>query len=201
MPWKSDNSHESKGKTSQVGPTHFNVYHTNDSGKSDQPRSQSFHISGSPHAPSMRDVHSSSTSPARSDVSQDPSTSLNCSNLFLSLLKKNMKNTIEVRRHKESSRKELKIKVKKGPKEPWGLEWTNKEEKELEKKILSLRDDQLATLLSFMAGFFKEDIEEIVREIRKEKQGSPNLWTLIDEAESKEKLLWWVDYFTKVNKK
>ena len=60
MPWKSSDSHPSKGKSSQVGPTHFNVYHTNDSGKSDRSGSSSFHISGSPHAPSMRDVHPSS---------------------------------------------------------------------------------------------------------------------------------------------
>ena len=39
------------------------------------------------------------------------------------------------------------------------LEWTNEERKELEEKILNLRDDQLAALLHIVVGFLKKDFK------------------------------------------
>jgi len=108
---------------------------------------------------------------------------------------------IRIKKYKEPPRKEIKIKIQKGPKEPWGLEWTNKERKELEKKILNLRSDQLAGLLfAVEIRFKKEDIEYVVEEIKKDKRESIHLDVLIEEADSKENLLWWVDYFTRANK-
>jgi len=57
MGWKASKEHESKGGTKRIGRTHFDVYHTDDSGRRDQPHRSDIKISGSPHEPSMRDVH------------------------------------------------------------------------------------------------------------------------------------------------
>lgn len=50
-------------------------------------------------------------------------------------------------------------KIKSDVKETNSLEWTNKERKELEEKILNLRDDQIAILSYAMVKFSKEDIK------------------------------------------
>ena len=62
MGWKASKEHESKGETTKIGPTHFDVYHTDDSGNRDQPHHTDLKISGSPHEPSMRDIHPPSDS-------------------------------------------------------------------------------------------------------------------------------------------
>jgi len=90
-------------------------------------------------------------------------------------------------------------KIKSDVKSVLDLEWTDEERRGLEEKILSLRDDQLAALACLMVGFSKEDVEDVVRDIKEKKQGSGHLCILTDEAKSKEELLWWIDYFTKAN--
>ena len=97
----------------------------------------------------------------------------------------------------------MEIPIRKIKSKEWGvhsLEWTDEERKELEEKILNLRDDQLAALLCLVVGFHKEDLDYIVKDIKENKQGSGDLCVLTDEAKSKEELLWWVDYFTRANK-
>ena len=92
-------------------------------------------------------------------------------------------------------------KIKSDVKGNYFLEWTDEERKELEEKILNLQDNQLAALACLMVGFSKENVEDVVKDIKENKQQSGHLCILIDEAKSKEELLWWVDYFTKANKK
>lgn len=92
-------------------------------------------------------------------------------------------------------------KIKSDIKGVYSLDWTDEERKELEERILNLKDDQLGALACLMVGFSEEDVEDVVKDIKENKQGSGHLCILTDEAESKEKLLWWVDYFTRANKK
>lgn len=90
-------------------------------------------------------------------------------------------------------------KIKSDIKGAYYLEWTNEERKELEEKILNLRDDQLAVLGYLMVKFQQNDLQDVVKDIRTNKQESEDLSIIIDEAKSKEELIWWVDYFTKAN--
>lgn len=57
--WKPGRAHPSRGATERIGPTHFDVYHTNKAGKRDRHHSEDVKISGEPHKPSMRDIHPS----------------------------------------------------------------------------------------------------------------------------------------------
>jgi hypothetical protein len=91
-------------------------------------------------------------------------------------------------------------KIKSDVKGVCDLEWTNEERKELEEKILNLRDDQVAVLGYLMVKFQQKDLQDVAKDIRTNKQKSEDLRIIIDEAKSKEELLWWVDYFTKANK-
>ncbi|MFH0906964.1 MAG: hypothetical protein V1829_01800, partial [bacterium] len=78
----------------------------------------------------------------------------------------------------------------------------DKERQELESRILSLRNDQIATLLNLVGlKFSRNDIEDVVKDITENKQCSGHLITLTDEADSKENLLWWISYFEKTNRK
>ncbi|OGZ35967.1 MAG: hypothetical protein A3D38_00610 [Candidatus Portnoybacteria bacterium RIFCSPHIGHO2_02_FULL_40_23] len=80
------------------------------------------------------------------------------------------------------------------------LKWNNKEELKLESRIVRLRNDQIGALLNLVGlNFAKEDIEEVVRDIREDKHESGHLSILIYEADSKENLLWWINYFEKEN--
>jgi hypothetical protein len=81
------------------------------------------------------------------------------------------------------------------------LQWEKREEKELARRILGLREDQIAALLN-LAGlnFALSDIEDVVRDIVRNKVRSGHLPILIYEARSKELLLWWIGYFEKQNK-
>ncbi len=75
------------------------------------------------------------------------------------------------------------------------LIWTRNERNKLEKDILSLRDDQIGALAKILVGFRDEDISEIVRDIRGNGAESGHLSILLEEADSKEQVYWWVNYF------
>jgi hypothetical protein len=80
------------------------------------------------------------------------------------------------------------------------LNWTEKEAEELTRRILNLRDDQIAALLN-LAGlnFSISDIEAVTADIRENGSQSGHLPILISEAQSKKILLWWLNYFEKTN--
>ena len=72
----------------------------------------------------------------------------------------------------------------------------------MEKRILNLRDDQIMALFNLVKiEFAKKDFEEILTEIRTNREDSQHLGILLDEADSAENLLWWVSFFEKENKK
>ncbi len=73
--------------------------------------------------------------------------------------------------------------------------WGPKERKILEARILQLHNDQLGALAKICGGFADADIPEIVKDIRKHGARSGHLPIILEEVESKEKVLWWVDYF------
>jgi hypothetical protein len=78
------------------------------------------------------------------------------------------------------------------------LNWTKKEKKELYKRILNLKKDQIAALLNLSGlNFNLNDIEKIVEEILEDREKSAHLDILISEAKSKELLLWWINFFEK----
>jgi hypothetical protein len=80
------------------------------------------------------------------------------------------------------------------------LKWTKKERKEVEAKVLNLRDDQIGALLNLVGlNFFRDAIYEAIAEIRRHGADSVHLDILLTEADSKENLLWWVDFFHKSN--
>lgn len=81
------------------------------------------------------------------------------------------------------------------------LKWGEKERRELENKILNLRNDQITALFYLVeVPFPKDDIGEVVEEIRKYDRDSAYLNTLLSEADFRENLIWWVDFFKKSNK-
>jgi len=97
----------------------------------------------------------------------------------------------------------MKIKIKKlnHPDKFIELQWNEKERLEVESKVLGLRNDQIAALFFLTEiKFSKNDIENVVAEIKMNKHESLHLDVLIAEADSKENLLWWVDFFTKANR-
>ncbi len=76
------------------------------------------------------------------------------------------------------------------------LGWTKNKRRQLESRILNLRDDQIAALFYLVNIIFdKNDIKKIIKEIKKYKHESINLGTLLSEANSKKNLLWWLSYF------
>ncbi len=78
------------------------------------------------------------------------------------------------------------------------LEWSYKEYKNLTSRILRLRKDQVAALLNLVGlDFSKRDINDVAEDILKNSRQSGHLDILIYEANSKEDLLWWIDYFEK----
>jgi len=88
------------------------------------------------------------------------------------------------------------------PQKSYELEWTTEEEKDLMRRILNLRDDQIASLLNLVGlNFSLSDIENVVKDIRENSERSAHLPILIHEANSKENLLWWLDYFERANLK
>ncbi|MBI2010799.1 MAG: hypothetical protein HYS89_00985 [Candidatus Colwellbacteria bacterium] len=82
------------------------------------------------------------------------------------------------------------------------LQWEEKERAEIVSRMLALRDDQIGALIGLAGpGFYKEDIEDIVKEFRAEGEQAGNLEIFLTEATSKEDLLWWLDYFERANRK
>ena len=73
--------------------------------------------------------------------------------------------------------------------------WDQKERKMLEGRILKLRDDQLGALAKICGGFADKDIPAVVKDIREFAAHSGHLPIILEEAESKENILWWVGYF------
>jgi len=99
--------------------------------------------------------------------------------------------------------KEQNIKIKREPYQNLRadeLTWENAERQEIESRILALRNDQIGALASILVGFSEKDLYEVVQEIRESGVGAIHLATILSEAKSKEKLLWWLDYFEKENK-
>lgn len=96
---------------------------------------------------------------------------------------------------------EPRVTREKTPFRPNDLKWDEKEARDLEKRIINLHDDQIVALF-FLVGiaFFKKDIPDVLQEIRKIGEGAIGLGILLDEADSKENLFWWVDFFTKANR-
>ncbi|MFB6212757.1 MAG: hypothetical protein ABEI53_03020 [Candidatus Magasanikbacteria bacterium] len=94
-----------------------------------------------------------------------------------------------------------KVDIKKGEKVEWNeLEWENPEKEKIVKDILNLRDDQVIAL-SFLVGvkFDKNEVQEVIKEIKKNGKQSQNLEAILSEGESKEKIKWWVSYFKNQN--
>jgi predicted methyltransferase MtxX (methanogen marker protein 4) len=78
--------------------------------------------------------------------------------------------------------------------------WNKEEKKKTEEQILALRDDQIGALLNLVGlNFSKNDIENVVAEIKEHGSQSGHLPILMEEATSKENLLWWIAYFEKYN--
>lgn len=80
--------------------------------------------------------------------------------------------------------------------------WEEREKFKVASRILRLRDDQIAALLGGVTGlkFYTEDIEELIREFREDGHRSAHLETLMTEGDSKEILLWWIEFFEKHNR-
>mgnify|MGYP001767797696 CR=1 FL=1 len=97
------------------------------------------------------------------------------------------------------------IKIKRFKSNPFknkgDLDWSEKEFHILEKRVLNLRDDQIGLLALLVAGFYKDDLRNIVKDIRSDGTESIHLSIIICEAESKDELLWWLDYFEEFNKR
>ena len=80
------------------------------------------------------------------------------------------------------------------------LQWDEEERLAVESRILDLRPDQIGALLELtQLGFSKERIENVVAEILEQGREGIHIYVLMDEADSKENLLWWLDYFERAN--
>ena len=75
------------------------------------------------------------------------------------------------------------------------LQWESVERTEIEERILYLRNDQIGALAKIILGFNDKDIPSVVQDIQENGIRSGHLPIILEEAESKEKLKWWVDYF------
>jgi hypothetical protein len=82
---------------------------------------------------------------------------------------------------------------------PLGEDWGSEEEKkEVAKRILALSDLQIDKLFGKVGISFSEaDMEDGIKEIRKERYGSMHLDILLTEAYSKDELIKWVSCFEK----
>ena len=98
-------------------------------------------------------------------------------------------------------KRELPIQFREGPGWPADLDWTLKEEGKLVSRIFNLRYDQVAALAWLVGvGFEKGDLERIFYNIKEDNDWS-NVLPIVYEADSKENLLWWLEFFEKANKK
>lgn len=76
--------------------------------------------------------------------------------------------------------------------------WTDEEYQSIGTRIIAL-PQYLITALINLAGptFAEKDIEHVSEDIKKNGFGSGHLSIIAYEAQSKEKLIWWVDYLEK----
>ncbi len=80
-----------------------------------------------------------------------------------------------------------------------GLSWSSNEYSELARRVVTLREDQIAGLLLAVGIRFRnEDIPEVVQDIKTEGGNAIHFRVLADEADSKDNLLWWLNYFEKL---
>lgn len=75
------------------------------------------------------------------------------------------------------------------------LEWGDQERKDIEKRILALSSVAIGALAKILIDFKDEDITDVVRDIKEHGIESGHLPIIIEEAESKEKVVWWIKYF------
>ena len=81
------------------------------------------------------------------------------------------------------------------------LNWSEKEIKEIGSRIMGLREDQIAALITISGVEFDfKDIENVVADIKTNKEKSGHLEIVICEADTKESLLWWLEFFEKHSK-
>jgi len=100
------------------------------------------------------------------------------------------------------TRKKIEIRVYRNKIKNQELDWTEKELNNLSNRILKLRDDQIGALLNLTGlNFNFEDIKKVVEEIKDNGVQSSHLDILILEANSKEELLWWLNYFEEASNK
>ena len=91
---------------------------------------------------------------------------------------------------------------RKGEPRTGDLDWTDEEFASIVKKVLKLRNDQLVAFMSLVGVEFDENNrEDVVEEINSNNLESAYLPIIVYEADSKENLLWWLDFFEKANKK
>jgi len=77
------------------------------------------------------------------------------------------------------------------------LTWTPEQEESLIQRILSLTNEQIMNLFEKVGIEYLEDEETIIKAIRKDKEDSSELDTLLSEADTKENLLKWISYYEK----
>lgn len=76
------------------------------------------------------------------------------------------------------------------------IQWTEQEKSDLERRIRGLRDDQLGALIEIAGlGFRKQDLEDVVHDIKTDGLQSGHLEIVLAEADSRDDLLWWLEYF------
>jgi len=95
----------------------------------------------------------------------------------------------------------IKKSVDKLPNHRGELKWEEIEAKRIRERIFDLRPDQIGALCYLVGVEFSfDDLSEVVSEIKENLHDSINIGAIVYEAESKEKLFWWLGYFEKTNK-
>jgi len=79
---------------------------------------------------------------------------------------------------------------------PAHLEWTEKEAKELQKRSLSLEEGQIAELIGRVGLIYEEPVLKVAKAMKK----IGGFADIIFEADSKENLLKWIEFFEKEKK-
>lgn len=80
------------------------------------------------------------------------------------------------------------------------LDFSDEEATGLGNRILKLRDDQIVALASLVKVIFcPEDREDVLRDIRAGGWHSGHLSVIVYEADNKENLAWWIEFFEKYN--
>ncbi len=102
----------------------------------------------------------------------------------------------------------MKIKIRKirlprkGEPRTGDLDWTDKEYLNIAKRVLKLKKYQVVAFMSLVRVEFDENNrEDVAEEIKSNKLESTYLPIVVYEADSRENLLWWLEFFEKANKK